>query len=928
MRGENGRRINYCRGLLLTVGTLACLHGAAIASDYLSEAQRLIASGQLRAAEIVLKNAVRADQSDMNARYRLAVIELQLGEGAAAEHDASLARSGGFEPTKVVPLLAETYLAQGKYVQLLHDFPGTEGDAEEKANILVARGYAQLALKQPDQAESSFNQAQDLLPNSPKPILAQAKLQLSRGRLAAAESAVDHALQLDAKSKEALVEKAHLRLVQGNPEEALKLVDTALAEDSGFVAGRLERAQILLSQRRDQDAKPDVDAALASQPGNPGAIYLRALLEARAKNFDRASAELQKISKILGAIPNGYYVQAAVLYNLHQLDQAAEAAQRHVARSPDDLAGHKLLGLIELALGRPDKTIETLAKLDTAGLADAATLDLLGRAYTAVGQPVQATDAFNRAVKLAPTDPELRLRLGAVQLHTGDLSDATKDLKQSFDLAPSAPAAEMLIVADLAAGNWQEAVDTVEALRKSQPASPVPDNLLGLVKLARFDLDGAQTQFSDLSKAHPDYLPARLNLTRVLLLQGKTTEAENTLRQMLTSEPGNAAVLGRLVALLLLQGKTEDAVTAAAAAHKAAPGNSQIVVDLIDLYLRAGRKDEALALARQVSADDTVANFPLIAALGRAEAAAGFKNEALQTYQRLIAIAPSRSDLRIEYAAALQSAGDQSGARRTLDDAMKLSPNEPRLAAAVISLALKAGGLEAALSTAEELKKSNPNLPTAAALDGDVYMAAGKPDKAADAYATAFERGPSAMLAIRLARAKSAQGDADAATEVLRSWLAKNPNDHSVAVMLASYDIASQRYADATKRLEAVLAREPENVVALNNLAWLYDKAGDPRARETAERAYLLSPNLPQIADTLGWILVKEGSPASAIGLLAQAHASPGVSPAVHYHFAVALNDVGRRTDALHVLEELTKSKAAFDEEAAAKKLLAELAKG
>ena len=141
------RSVNYCRNFLLMVGALACLPGVAAASDYLSEAQRLAASGQLRAAEIELKNAVRADQADMNARYRLAVIELQLGEGAAAEHDASAARSGGFDPTKALPLLAETYLAQGKFVQLLRDFSGSDGDAEERSSILVARGYAELALK-------------------------------------------------------------------------------------------------------------------------------------------------------------------------------------------------------------------------------------------------------------------------------------------------------------------------------------------------------------------------------------------------------------------------------------------------------------------------------------------------------------------------------------------------------------------------------------------------------------------------------------------------------------------------------------------------------------------------------------------------------------------------------------------------------------
>src|ERR1700720_3845526 len=101
---------------------------------------------------------------------------------------------------------------------------------------------------------------------------------------------------------------------------------------------------------------------LATQPGNVKAIYLGALLAARNKDFQKANSELQRISGALPSIPRGYYVQALVQYNLRQFDQAEDSARRYVVRNPDDLAGRKLLGMMELVLKRPAETVNALAK--------------------------------------------------------------------------------------------------------------------------------------------------------------------------------------------------------------------------------------------------------------------------------------------------------------------------------------------------------------------------------------------------------------------------------------------------------------------------------------------------------------------------------------------------------------------------------------
>ena len=128
----------------------------------------------------------------------------------------------------------------------------------------------------------------------------------------------------------------------------------------------------------------------------------------------------------------------------------------------------------------------------------------------------------------------------------------------------------------------------------------------------------------------------------------------------------------------------------------------------------------------------------------------------------------------------------------------------------------------------------------------------------------------------------------------------------------------------AEKTLQILLAKRPHDPVALNNLAWLYQRKHDPRALDLARQAYILSPSA-QTADTLGWILTSSGNASTGVALLRQASAQGRSDPAILYHYAVALNDTGSKADAIKVLNEVVGSKGDFSEKNDAQKLLSEL---
>ena len=122
--------------------------------------------------------------------------------------------------------------------------------------------------------------------------------------------------------------------------------------------------------------------------------------------------------------------------------------------------------------------------------------------------------------------------------------------------------------------------------------------------------------------------------------------------------------------------------------------------------------------------------------------------------------------------------------------------------------------------------------------------------------------------------------------------------------------------------LEQARQIDPNSVEALNNLALVYRKTGDPRARGTAEKAYALAPGSAIVGDTLGWLLVESGEVAKGLPLLQKAAASRPDDPEIQYHAAVGLYRSGERDKARQSLQALLATRKDFPQRADAEALL------
>ena len=158
----------------------------------------------------------------------------------------------------------------------------------------------------------------------------------------------------------------------------------------------------------------------------------------------------------------------------------------------------------------------------------------------------------------------------------------------------------------------------------------------------------------------------------------------------------------------------------------------------------------------------------------------------------------------------------------------------------------------------------------------------------------------------------------------MESYLQASPADHQSRLMLASLYQQSGDNAQAISHYEKISATA-DNVVALNNLAWLYWLDNSDKALGAAERAYPPAPDAAAVVDTYGSIMLHQGNKSKALDLIRKAISSRPANPDIRYHLAKALVLNGDKAQAKKEVDRLLRDYSGFEEEMAAKTLAAEL---
>jgi Tfp pilus assembly protein PilF len=192
---------------------------------------------------------------------------------------------------------------------------------------------------------------------------------------------------------------------------------------------------------------------------------------------------------------------------------------------------------------------------------------------------------------------------------------------------------------------------------------------------------------------------------------------------------------------------------------------------------------------------------------------------------------------------------------------------------------------------------------------------------------------PGMVDAIKLmmrAEARFARQDLAGARQALEEATSRDDRLAPAQLLLASIYEQQKEYDGAIGRYRKLLEYYPDNVLALNNLAYaLAVRRGAPvEALPLAEKAYGLARDNPNIADTLGWIRHLIGESEKARGLLETAAQAAPQNAEIHLHFAVVLAALGQNAPAATELARALELDPQLETSEEVKKLRAKLKLG
>ncbi|MDZ7829136.1 MAG: tetratricopeptide repeat protein [Halofilum sp. (in: g-proteobacteria)] len=138
-------------------------------------------------------------------------------------------------------------------------------------------------------------------------------------------------------------------------------------------------------------------------------------------DFETACSEFQEaVSESPEYVEARFYL-GICQYRAGEINQA-EAHLRWVQQRSPSPAVARMLGIVQLAMGEAERARDTVRPLVQRDPDDAGAHALLARIEMRLGNTSQAVDHLQRAARLQPDDPQMKLQLGAGLVQTGRVS--------------------------------------------------------------------------------------------------------------------------------------------------------------------------------------------------------------------------------------------------------------------------------------------------------------------------------------------------------------------------------------------------------------------------------------------------------------------------------------------------------------------------
>ncbi|PKI17787.1 XrtA/PEP-CTERM system TPR-repeat protein PrsT [Colwellia sp. 12G3] len=852
------------------------------AEQLIASANQYSQQGKLSNAIIDYKNAVRLAPKSAEARIGLGRAYLNQGNYISAEKELDKAVELGVSYAQAATLLAQvkTRLDKFEEVEQLVKLSEELND-NDYLTVLSYAGMATLANGQAEKAQDYFSQAAAILPESAYSKLSQAYLLYIERDFSQGLAIINNQLTEQPAFAEASLLQGYLYFVLTDYEKASDSFEQYLESYPLDHNIRFFLVNSLIKAGKFEQADALTDKLLAIFKKSPLALQYKAQIAFQANDFLKAREfasqavaydEVFIIAKMIAGVSS---------YKLDELEQAYDYLIGLEDMLPATHPINVILLSIKIKLGHTDDIASSVAKLNALKNSDSDSelLQISSVELMKSGDFASAQTLLNKAGQVSPSSAGIKVQRGALLLSQGDLS-GVKSLEQALTIDPSLHETEFALARQYIQGDELSKAQVIATKWLASEEYQVSGNVLsGLIASSQEKVIEAEIYFNKALSLDKNNISALYSLAAVYEFKKQTEHAIEGYEKVIELNPNHHNAIRRYG---VLQTKNENTVTAISflsALHDQNKLNGKthknLVIGLAQNLRVNNQLPAAIKLLESLQNEKNLPSRYWII-LANSYTSNQQNDYALATYKKAVKVTSNSYILRVGYISALEKLKKYGKALVIAKQANEDFPNDNNLMSTLAYLELANNNEKAAKKQLEMLKEKGISNFLIIATEAKIAMIEKDYEQAINLYGETYKKTPNGNNVINLARALQFSKQGDEAEKELESYLSKNANDNQVRMLLAELygknNISENNSAKIISTYRDMIKIQPDNIVALNNLAWKEYQINDlVNAQLHIEQALAIAPNEIFLQESYGVILVANKTYQQAIEILTAA---------------------------------------------------------
>jgi protein O-GlcNAc transferase len=410
-----------------------------------------------------------------------------------------------------------------------------------QASLYNSRGNVLAALKQFDEALTSFETAIALDPQSPLAFGNLGNVYREVGRFDEAIASYDEAIALDPGDAEVFYNRGVVLQELNRFHEAIASYDKAIALKPGYAEALSNRGTVLQALGRLSEAVTSYDRAIALKPNFPEALCSRGSAFQELNRFDEAIASYNEAIALKSDLAEAFNYRGMSFEKLGRMPEALASFEKAIALKPDYAEAYENRGIVLNELKRFD---EALASYDRAIVLRpdyAKAFNNRGIVLKGLKRFDEALASYDRAIVLRPDRAELFNNRGIVLNELKRFDEALASYVRAIVLKPDYAEAfnnRAIVLKELK--RFDEALASCDRAIVLRPDYAEAFNNRGIVLYELKQFDEALASYERAITLKPDYADALNNRGAALEGVKRFDEALASYEQALAAQENHS----------------------------------------------------------------------------------------------------------------------------------------------------------------------------------------------------------------------------------------------------------------------------------------------------------------------------------------------------------------------------------------------------